>query len=142
MNRSSTRSSRLSAFAAIVAVSAGLSLFGVAAPASAQSRGKATINFAFTAGKVALPAGVYNIEAADGRITLTAQDHKVPTVMLPVITRLGRHDADKFVEVVFDKTGDKLSLAEIWLDGRDGYLVLSTSTAHEHRVVAESAPVK
>jgi len=109
----------------------------------AQAQDKALVNIGFkfvAAGKV-MPAGKYTIEASEapgGRVTLTGPD----SVMLPVITRLGRHDNDKDPELVFDKVEGQLLLSEVWLTGGDGYLLLATAGPHGHHVLGGSHPSK
>jgi len=61
------------------------------------------------------------------------------SVVIPVITSLGRRDANKVPELVFDKLNGGLYLSEIWLPGKDGLLVLATKEAHEHQVLRADA---
>jgi hypothetical protein len=133
------RPSRAGIAAAAIGV---LLLVGLAAPASAQTLGKANIDFAFVAGQTQFPAGAYEFEASANKITLRSKDPKVPSAFLPVVTRLGRHDKDTESELVFDKVGDKLLLSEIWIGSEDGYLVLNTPGNHPHAVVGGSNPRK
>jgi hypothetical protein len=133
---------RKSSLTGIAAAAFAFALVGLAATASAQSLGKANIDFPFIAGKTECPVGAYNIEVSGGRILLQSQDPKGATVQMLVITRLGRHDTDKTTELVFDKVKDKLLLSEIWLGNADGYLVASTPGDHEHRVLGGSKPSK
>jgi hypothetical protein len=117
-------------------------LLGIAGTASAQSIGKATIDFPFVAGKTQCAAGTYDFAATAGKVTLTPKDTKQSSVIMLVITRLGRHDLDKDPELVFDKVGGKLLLSEVWLGGEDGYLVTNTPGDHEHRILGGSNPHK
>jgi hypothetical protein len=104
--------------------------------AQAQSRATVSIGFKFMAGKVAMPAGKYEVwsnganvieirEVAPGKAAAT----------LLAITSLGRHDTDTFVELVFDSLSDGPHLSEVWFPGTDGYLVLATKEAHKHQVL-------
>lgn len=113
-----------------------------ATPAQAQNRAKMNIDFAFVAGGTAMEAGAYEIEATRDRVILRAVSGKGAQVLMPVITRLGRHDADPDSELVFDKVGGQLFLSEFWFPEMDGYLVLNTPTDHEHRVLGGSRPHK
>jgi hypothetical protein len=61
-------------------------------------------------------------------------------VILVPVTRLGRHDKDADPELVFDKTGGKLILSEVWFPRMDGFLLVATSEPHEHAVVGGSNP--
>jgi hypothetical protein len=113
----------------------------VASGARAQTIpiGKFTIDFAFTAGGKAMPAGAYSFEA-DGGATLTIRSGAATAVM-QVVTRLGRHDTDKEVELVFDRVKDQVMLSEVWpAAGSDGYLVLANTAAHTHVVLGGSKP--
>ena len=126
----------------IAAVAFAFALLGLAASASAQTSGKATIDFSFTAGKTECPAGTYNIDVSGGRVVLKAEGPKGASVVLLAITRLGRHDTDNTTELVFDKVGDKRVLSEVWLGNADGYFVATTAVAHEHTVLGGSKPTK
>jgi hypothetical protein len=112
-----------------------------AAIAQAQDKATVDIGFKFIAAGKAMPAGKYSIEispAPGGRVTLTGPE----SVILSVITRLGRHDNDKDPELVFDKVNGQLLLSEVWLSGTDGYLLLATKENHEHHVLGGSHPSK
>jgi hypothetical protein len=95
-----------------------------------------SIGFAFVAGGKSMPAGKYQIDikSASGPIVLRG-DAKDSEAILPVMTRLGRHDNDQEPELIFDKLGPALHLSEIWLPGEDGYLVLGTQEKHDHVVL-------
>jgi hypothetical protein len=101
----------------------------------------AEIGFSFLAGGKSMPAGKYSFEvSARGPVTITGPDRK--SIMLPIITVLGRHDRDADPEFVFDKVDGKVELSEIWPPGGDGLLVLATKGRHEHAVVGGSYPRK
>ena len=140
-SRTSVHAHRL-ALRGIVAAALGVVLLGFSATASAQSIGRMTVDFAFVAGKTECAPGTYDIDTTGGRIGLRSKDVKGAQVQLLPITRLGRHDKDTDTEIIFDKVGDKLILAEIWLGGQDGYLLVSTPGAHEHRVIGGPAARK
>jgi hypothetical protein len=128
--------------AGIAAAVVGLALVGLAATASAQSGGTVKIDFPFVAGPTQCPAGAYTFDTGGGRVTLRSTDPKGATAVMMVITRLGRHDKDVEPELVFDRVNKQLLLSEIWLPNQDGYLVLSTTGDHEHRVLGGSNPRK
>jgi hypothetical protein len=112
-----------------------------AAFAQGQSRTLVNIEFGFVAAGQTMPAGKYAIEItpdAGGTISLTGPKH----VLLPSITRLGRHDNDQDAELVFDKVAGAFLLSEVWLSGDDGYLLLATKGPHAHHVVGGSHPTK
>jgi hypothetical protein len=112
----------------------------VASPVHAQNRTTVNIDFAFVAAGTDMEAGAYALQAEPGKVTMGATTPKGKSVIMPVLTRLGRHDADTQVELVFDKVDGKLSLSEVWFPERDGYLVLNTPGDHEHRVLGGSRP--
>lgn len=114
----------------------------VASPVHAQTRATVNIDFAFVAGGTDMEAGAYVLQAEPGKVTVGATTPKGKSVILPVLTRLGRHDADTQAELVFDRVDGKLSLSEVWFPERDGYLVLNTPREHEHRVLGGSRPHK
>ena len=133
---------KIASRAAIVAAALGLALASLADTAPPQARGKATIDFPFVAGSTQCPAGSYSFESDGTKITLRSSDPKGSTVIMLILTRLGRHDKDKGPEFVFDKVGDQMKLSEIWPSKQDGYLVLMSPEAHGHRVVGGSNPHK
>ena len=61
---------------------------------------------------------------------------------IPVITLLGRHDRDADAELVFDKVDGKAVLSEVWMPGKDGFLLVATKGPHSHAVVGGSNPRK
>lgn len=104
----------------------------VGALASAQSV-TTDIKFPFVAAGKDMAAGKYTIgmtPAGSLRVSSTTG----ASIIMPVITTLGRHDKDPDAELVFDKIEGKLVLSEIWLPGKDGYLVSADSKPHEHVV--------
>jgi hypothetical protein len=110
------------------------------AVAYAQST-SADIGFPFVAGGKEMAAGKYAVEAtASGQVSLTGPDRS--RILMPVITLLGRHDKDTDSEFVFDKLDGKLVLSEVWISGRDGFLLLATKGPHEHAVLGGSNPKK
>ena len=101
----------------------------------------AEIGFPFVAGGKDMAAGKYTVEVASTNATVLFRG-PTDVAYLPIITALGRHDLDKDPEFVFDKIGGKFMLSEIWVPGKDGYLVLATKSPHEHAVVGGSNPRK
>ena len=104
-------------------------------------RASAQIGFSFVAGGKEMPAGTYIVEVAPpmGPVHDTGPSG---SVVLSVITLMGRHDKDADPEFVFDKVEGKLLLSEVWLPGKDGFLLLATKAPHEHAVVGGSNPRK
>jgi hypothetical protein len=125
---------RLFLVGAIVAAATGVAV--------AQAIVQVDIGFAFVAGNQTMPAGKYTVEIGSVGTTRLVTFKGAKTAVLPVITRLGRHDNDKDPEIVFDKVDGKLLLSEVWLAGEDGYLLTSTKIEHGHFVVGGSHPSK
>jgi len=113
-------------------------------PASAQGMDKkevfATVSFGFYVGDTSFPAGSYVISAANigaESVSIRPSAGKDATTV-PVITRLARQPGEakaKSTDLVFDTVGDKKYLSEVWIAGREGYLVRATKEAHEHVLV-------
>lgn len=113
-----------------------------AGPANAQTTARVRLDFEFTAGTTVMQPGDYDFEASPGMVTVRAAAPRGKSIMVPVVTLLGRHDADADPELIFDKLAGKLVLSELWLPGRDGYLLAHTTENHEHRVIGGSQPRK
>ena len=105
--------------------------------AQTQTEGlSANIPFEFQAGKTTLPAGEYTFRLTDDRMGVTLFPAKGSPIGLMVITRLGSGpgkgtDGD----VVFDQVAGRNYLAEVWLPGEDGFLMLATKEQHSHKFV-------
>jgi len=115
--------------------------FGLSGAIAFAQSASAEIPFPFVAGGKEMPAGKYQVaDASNFRLQLTG-----PTgdgIFLLAITMLGRHDKDPDPEFVFDKADGKVVLSEVWLPGKDGYLLVSTKGPHTHAVVGGSNPRK
>ncbi len=105
---------------------AALAMFGLVlagAPAFAQDA-KVTIPFAFTVMGQTLPAGVYQFtEQAPDVIRLESVNVPGLHVELPVLERATDANDSGSVKAVFDRTGRKVVLTQLWLEGDDGYVV-------------------
>ena len=129
---------RRQVFATAVAFVVAFVMSGAMAHAQSVS---AEITFPFAAGGKEMAAGKYSVDvAADFRLRLTGPAGE--RIFMPVITLLGRHDKDADAELVFDKVGGKTVLSEVWMPGRDGYLLVATKAPHDHAVVGGSNPRK
>ena len=117
----------------------------VASGASAQTTpiGTVQIDFKFmAAGKAMLP-GSYRFEAATSGTSIMLRSADGASMNLPVITRLGRHDTDSNVEVIFDVIKGERLLSEVWPPtGGDGYCVATNTAEHTHHVLGGSKPSK
>jgi hypothetical protein len=93
------------------------------------------ITFPFQVGEKTLPAGKYDIEQPT-RELLVFRPAKGAGVEAKVITRLAQPSAPLAQpKVVFDKVGDKYTVAEVWFPGRDGFLLSGTNEQHTHHTV-------
>ncbi len=96
------------------------------------------VTFPFMVGARTLPAGRYDVEALT-QDTLVFRPVAGAPVEVPVITRLAQPPtplADP--KVIFDKVGDRFYASEVWVPGRDGFLVRGTAEAHSHQTVKGS----
>ncbi len=102
-----------------------------------ERRLETRIDFEFTAGGKAFPAGAYTFLFDEAAMAFRMSDGGKNTALIPVATRIatfaGRPSPEGYI--VFDVAGDKHILSEIWLVGVDGYLVAATREAHKHRTV-------
>jgi hypothetical protein len=120
----------------VTLVVAVLTLLAGNALVQAQSPATVSVDFKFVAGTMAMPAGKYVIDQTAGiEISIKEAGGGKAAVVLPVITILGRHDTDRFPELVFDIYPDGPHLSEVWFPRIDGFLVLATKEPHEHRVL-------
>jgi hypothetical protein len=97
------------------------------------------IDFKFVFAGKAMPAGSYTVERIpNGPIGIRSAGPGGAAGALqtmPIVSRLGRHDADQMPELVFDKVGGEVHLSEVWFPGEDGYLLLGTKEQHDHQVL-------
>ena len=108
---------------------------------SSANAGRVSIPFQFQAGQKTLPAGSYRIthEGSTPTVLRVSESSKKETVYVKIITRLAREDSSQGgTRLVFDSQGDQRILSEVWLPGRDGFLVYGTAGKHTHEVVKES----
>jgi hypothetical protein len=97
---------------------------------------KSMINYPFTAGDKTFPAGMYEF-VLDETGELFQVMGEGNTVLVPIVTRLGgdMRSVPQGAYLVFDQVGETYLLAEIWLPGKDGYLLLATKGPHGHKTV-------
>jgi len=107
--------------------------------AGASKQITAEVSQEFTIGEQVMPAGKYFIEH-EGTYPpiITCRNAKGEgSSILHVITTLSRDGMkEQEAKLVFDKTGGKYELSEIWFAGMDGYLVCGTVASHTHDVVS------
>ena len=107
-----------------------------------QSTITANIAFQFTAGGKVLPSGQYQfIRDANDR-TFRIAGPKGASAVVQTMTRLGSgiHTSPQDSHIVFDKVGESYTLSEIWIPGRDGYMLNMMKETHEHKTVDTGNP--
>jgi hypothetical protein len=109
---------------------------------SALRSANVKVDFPFVVNGGNLQAGAYLFQIDNDQVLVRSQTGPGQGATIGVLTRLGRHDRDAELELVFDKVGGKYLLSEIWFPGEDGYLLLSTKEQHDHRVLGGSNPRK
>ncbi len=127
-----------------VAILAVLALAGSTAIAQTGSVHSAVVkvDFPFVVKGETLQPGAYTFQIDNNQVLVRSQGGAGNGVIMPVLTRTGRHDKDPEPELVFDKIGGKFLLSEVWLPGEDGYFLLSTKEQHDHRILGGSNPRK
>ena len=115
-------------------VIAGLALLACASVARAQTEEvRVDVPFAFKAGGTSFEPGQYTLRADDLNMTVELVPAHGRTYPLLVETRLGGTGLPPSEgRLVFDKVGDLRYLAEVWVPGMDGYLLMVTKGAHRH----------
>jgi hypothetical protein len=128
----------------VAAVLAVLVCTGATASAQATAANSAVmrVDFPFVVKGEAMTAGAYLFQLEKDQLLVRSQTGAGQGAMIPVLTRLGRHDRDADAEIVFDKVGGKFLLSEVWIPGQDGYLLLATMEQHDHAVLGGSNPRK
>ena len=122
---------------------------------SVAAYGQATfkVPFKFEAGGKKFLPGEYTVaQKAEGQIAIR-QEAKGEEVLIPFSERLPQpKPAVAEPQLVFDMVGNfepsyseyitDYLLAEVWLAGEDGFLVLTTKGAHQHKAIAGQAAKK
>jgi hypothetical protein len=99
---------------------------------------KADIPFAFHSGGKELPAGQYAFSSdTNGSTIKIVGAGKGSSVQAIVQTRMAAeiHTTPNDSHIVFDKVGEVLTLSEVWVPGKDGFMLHLTKGKHEHKVV-------
>ena len=118
----------------VVVVAALLGVILASAPAAAQVV-RVDIPFAFTVLEKSAPAGSYEVALQGSDAVILRSTTAASTqFLLPVVTRLAPGSETKS-RIVFDRVGTVATLSEVWLSGRDGYLVGMTKGSHTHQAV-------
>ena len=106
---------------------AALAVFGLmlaGAPAFADDAATVNIPFSFTAMGQAMPAGDYQItQPEEGFLTLESVSNPALHVEMLELEQIASVNDSTQPKVVFDKTGNRDTLAKVWLDDGVGYVV-------------------
>jgi hypothetical protein len=125
----------------------------VVGPALAQAQATFSIPFKFKAAGKNIPAGEYSLVVkGEGALTLR-QLSSGKELDIPFTEKLGPPEPSVAgPRLVFDEVGDFAPsyteyitvyvLSEVWLSGKDGFLVHVTKGAHKNKTVTGSASKK
>jgi hypothetical protein len=92
------------------------------------------ISFKFIAAGKVLDAGNYSVDVtSDGRVVLTPEKGGT-AVEVPQIRTLSQRNVQR-PELIFDRVGSAMFLAEVWVPGKGGFLVGRRSDAQEREKV-------
>jgi hypothetical protein len=118
-----------------------------AAPGYAQGVHKLTaeIPYPFSVSGQQLPAGQYNFQLAEDHRTVTVRsaDGKTGVQGMIVTVISASSGSSERPRVVFDNSGGRHILAEIWMPGHDGFLISGfiNDSEHQHGTI-KAAPLK
>ena len=104
-------------------------------PAAAQARQTATIPFSFEAGGVEYSEGAYALESINSArvIRLTnLTNGRSAFVAAPILSGAANKGNPK---LVFNPSGDRMKLAEVWFDGYPGMLTTRPSKEVSAKVI-------
>ncbi len=118
----------------------------VAGAADVLAQGTFKIPFAFDAGGAKLPAGEYRVTQQDDSHITLRQEKAGKEFRVPFTKRLEQPSPPlPEPQLVFDVVGDfepsytdyvtDYVLAEVWLQGADGFLVHTTKGAHQTQII-------
>jgi hypothetical protein len=122
-----------------------MALAFVAASTEAFAQGTFKMPFGFEAGGKKLPAGEYRVAKGDGQITLR-QESTGREFQVAFTQRLAQPNPPlSEPQLIFDMVGNfapsyteyvtDYVLAEVWLQGEDGFLVHTMKGAHKTQII-------
>ena len=120
--------------AAILGIFLGLTVAGV--QAQTPSRVEVNIPFEFSAGKTTLKAGVYMVKRMSGNLITLRNVADKSSVILNAPVNLSSTNIDSKERLVFNKSGDRYFLAQIWLTVDTGRELLRKKKTAERIEVA------
>ena len=120
--------------AAILGIFLGLTVAGV--QAQTPSSVEVNIPFEFSAGKTTLKAGVYTVKRMSGNLITLRNVADKSSVILNAPVNLSSTNIDSKERLVFNKSGDRYFLAQIWLTVDTGRELLREKKTAERIEVA------
>ena len=120
--------------AAILGIFLGLTVAGV--QAQTPSRVEVNIPFEFSAGKTTLKAGVYTVKRMSGNLITLRNVADKSSVILNAPVNLSSTNIDSKERLVFNKSGHRYFLAQIWLTVDTGRELLREKKTAERIEVA------
>jgi hypothetical protein len=120
--------------AAILGIFLGLTVAGV--QAQTPSRVEVNIPFEFSAGKTTFKAGVYTVKRMSGNLITLRNVADKSSVILNAPVNLSSTNIDSKERLVFNKSGDRYFLAQIWLTVDTGRELLREKKTAERIEVA------
>lgn len=93
--------------------------------------GIAEVPFAFQVEDQTLPAGTYSVKQADLGRTFRIQNARVPEARIRCIATKRKFGRAQDARLVFEKSGGRYLLSEIWFDAEGQGLVLAPSESGE-----------
>ena len=121
-------------FTSILAAGFAALLFNT--PAAAQTKQQATIPFTFEAGGVEYPEGHYSVEhLGNTRVIriMNLTNGRAALVNAPVLSGLRNSGGPK---LVFNQTGDRMQLSEVWFSDLPGMLTIRSKEVSAKVAVA------
>ncbi len=119
---------------ALLGIFVGLGVAGV--HAQTPSRVEVNIPFEFSAGKTTLKAGVYTVKRMSGNLITLRNVADKSSVILNAPVNLSSTDIDSKERLVFNKSGDRYFLAQIWLTVDTGRELLREKKTAERIEIA------
>jgi hypothetical protein len=112
-----------------------LGLAAIPATARAQELVQADVPFAFTAGSVDLPAGIYTMKIDWNDREMTVRDDETgKSYFVQILTNLEKNPRlePSNAYIVFDKKGEEgRVLSQVWLEGMSGVQLTEVKGAHK-----------
>ncbi len=94
----------------------------------------ATIKMPFMVGNRMMAAGTYEVEVtSDGALLLHSRTTGLDSPLVLAVGRTPSQDSVDDPQLIFDRVGKTLELAQVTIPGEQGYLLVEPSSATSHR---------